>query len=79
MSANHLDYLWDTYTHRFLAEGVHYRDMMDMRGEITSMDQWCPVWSAWAAEAEKRADQAHRRAADSLTHEDRVIDTDRRH
>jgi len=58
MSANHLDYLWDTYTHRFLAEGIHYRDMMDIRGQIASMDQWCPVWSAWAAEAEARADRA---------------------
>ncbi|MDP6122102.1 MAG: hypothetical protein QF450_12010, partial [Rhodospirillales bacterium] len=58
MSADNLDYLWDTYTHRFLAEGVHYRDMMDIRGEITSMDQWCPVWSASAAQAEKRADRA---------------------
>ena len=58
MSADNLDYLWDTYTHRFLAEGVHYRDMMDIRGEIASMDQWCSVWSAWGNQAEERADRA---------------------
>lgn len=58
MSSDHVSYLWNTYTHRLLAEGVHYRDMMDIRGEIKDFSQWSAVWSKWASAAEERADRA---------------------
>lgn len=50
--------LWEIYMHRLLAEGVHYRDVLDIRARVKAMDQWCPVWSQWAHEAEKRAERA---------------------
>lgn len=58
MSTDNLAYLWDTYMHRFLAEGVHYRDILDLRAKITGMERWCAEWSAAAAEAEQRAERA---------------------
>lgn len=43
--------------HRFLADGVHYRDFTDMRGAMTDeAHSWPNVWSKWAAETEKRGE-----------------------
>lgn len=50
--------LWKTYTHRLLAEGVHYRDILDMRERISTFADWCVVWSDWAKAAEQRGDEA---------------------
>ena len=58
MSSELLDYLYTTYTHRFLAEGVHYRDLLDIRARTQDMSQWCPVWSEFARRAEERGDKA---------------------
>ena len=40
--------------HRFLADGVHYRDLMDISVAIPDWSQWCAVWSRYAAAAEER-------------------------
>ena len=40
--------------HRFLADGVHYRDLMDIRAATPDWSQWCAVWSQYAAAAEER-------------------------
>lgn len=58
MSRETIDFLYSTYTHRFLAEGVHYRDLLDIRGMIGDLAQWPSVWSDHAAGAEVRAEQA---------------------
>jgi len=58
MSRETIDFLYSTYTHRFLAEGVHYRDLLDIRGKIGDLAQWPSVWSDYAAAAEARAEQA---------------------
>jgi len=48
--------------HRFLADGVHYRDLMDIRAAIGDWSQWCAVWSAHAAAAEARGNAAFERS-----------------
>ena len=53
-----LDHLYATYIHRFLAEGVHYRDLLDIQARTGDMSRWCPVWSEFAQAAEERADRA---------------------
>jgi 2,6-dihydroxypseudooxynicotine hydrolase len=46
----------DQGLYRFLADGVHYRDLMDIRSKLPDWPSWCNVWSGFAAEAEARAD-----------------------
>ncbi len=58
MSRETIDFLYATYTHRFLAEGVHYRDLLDIKRRIDDPAQWAPTWSAAAAEAEARGERA---------------------
>ncbi|RQR24600.1 S9 family peptidase [Burkholderia sp. Bp9142] len=43
---------------RFLADGVHYRDLINIRNEIRDWDDWRKIWSAYAAEAESRGEAA---------------------
>lgn len=43
---------------RFLADGVHYRDLVNMRNAIQHWDDWPRVWSDHAAEAERRGEAA---------------------
>jgi len=31
--------------HRFLGDGVHYRDLLDIRAAMDDWSQWCTVWS----------------------------------
>ena len=40
--------------HRFLADGVHYRDLMDIRAATPDWSQWCAVWSQYAVASEER-------------------------
>jgi 2,6-dihydroxypseudooxynicotine hydrolase len=56
MSPEVIDYA--TYNHRFLAEGVTYRDLVDIRETVKHIDQWAPTWSRFAREAEERAERA---------------------
>ena len=58
MTQDVVDFLFSTYTHRFLAEGVHYRDLVDIKARIQDLAQWPQVWSGHARAAEERADQA---------------------
>ncbi len=44
--------------HRFLADGAHYRDLIDIRTAMPSWEQWPATWSKWAEETEKRGDIA---------------------
>jgi 2,6-dihydroxypseudooxynicotine hydrolase len=44
--------------HRFLADGVHYRDLMDIRAAAPDWDSWPQTWAKWGVEAEKRAEVA---------------------
>src|SRR5678816_2650597 len=64
MSREVIDYA--TYNHRFLAEGVTYRDLVDIRETVTDIEQWAPTWSKFAREAEERAERA-RQAGATLT------------
>ncbi len=48
----------DQGIHRFLADGVHYRDLMDIRAAAPDWKAWPETWSTWAAEAEKRGEAA---------------------
>ena len=56
MSPEVIDYA--TYNHRFLAEGVTYRDLVDIRETVKETDQWAPTWSRFAREAEERGERA---------------------
>ena len=56
MSPEVIDY--GVYTHRFLAEGVNYRDIQDIRARVTDVAQWAPTWSEFAQAAEERGDAA---------------------
>lgn len=58
MSTDSVDYLWTTYTPRFFAEGVHYRDLQDLRARIRDLSDWCEAWSGFARAAEERGDRA---------------------
>ena len=53
--------------HRFLGDGVHYRDLLDIRAAMDDWSQWCTVWSQFGDAAEQRGriaeDQGHIRTA----------------
>jgi 2,6-dihydroxypseudooxynicotine hydrolase len=66
-----VDDIVNTFLQRFLADGVHYRDLMDIRAATPDWDSWPETWSQWAHDCEKRADEslatgARRTAADDL-------------
>ena len=48
---------------RFLADGVHYRDLINIRDKVADWPDWPEVWSSFALEAEKRGDVALSRNA----------------
>jgi 2,6-dihydroxypseudooxynicotine hydrolase len=48
----------DQGVHRMLADGIHYRDMMDIRAATPDWQGWPKAWSQKAAEAEQRGDAA---------------------
>src|SRR5262245_22459075 len=58
MSLPSVEDVFQTYLHRFLAEGVPYRDLLDGRARISTMSDWCSVWTEFARAAEERASRA---------------------
>ena len=44
--------------HRFLADGVYYRDLIDIRNSMPNWEAWPDTWSKWAAAHEKRAEES---------------------
>lgn len=58
MSKAVVDELLTHGIHRFLADGVHYRDLRDVQAATDDWSRWCAVWSAFAAEAEARGEGA---------------------
>ncbi len=58
MSRALVESLYVTYTPRFLAEGVAYRDLLDTRARIQDLADWAPVWCEVARAAEERAERA---------------------
>ncbi len=44
--------------HRFLADGVHYRDLIDIGKAIDKWSDWPSVWSEYAGAGVKRAESA---------------------
>ena len=53
----------DQGVHRFLADGVHYRDLMDIRAEAADWTAWPQTWSRHGEAAERRAEIALSRGA----------------
>ena len=53
----------DQGVHRFLADGVHYRDLMDIRAEAADWAAWPETWSRHGDAAEQRAEVALSRDA----------------
>src|SRR3954447_6949702 len=58
MADETLSYLWDTAIHRFLAEGINFRDLLDLRERITTIGEWPARWSEMAVQYEQRGDEA---------------------
>lgn len=58
MSSYDPNTLWNMYPHRLMAEGVHYRDMLDLQTRVKTFDQWSPTWSEFADAARKRGENA---------------------
>lgn len=58
--------------HRFLADGVHYRDLQDIQAAISDWSDWCRVWSDFAAAAESRGETA-REAGRRATAADELV------
>lgn len=58
MSRSVVENVIDQGINRFLADGVHYRDLMDLRKATPDWKSWPEVWSRWGDEAEKRAEKA---------------------
>jgi len=58
MSKERVEQVINQGIHRFLADGVIYRDLMDIRAALPDWSQWCAVWSRFAAAAEERGAQA---------------------
>ena len=56
MSKERVEQVINQGIHRFLADGVIYRDLMDIRTAMPDWSQWCAVWSEFAAAAEERGD-----------------------
>jgi 2,6-dihydroxypseudooxynicotine hydrolase len=48
----------DQGIHRLLADGVHYRDMMDIRAATPDWQAWPNAWADKASEAEQRGEAA---------------------
>jgi 2,6-dihydroxypseudooxynicotine hydrolase len=48
----------DQGIHRFLADGVHYRDLLDIRSAASDWDALPATWSQFASEAEGRGEAA---------------------
>jgi 2,6-dihydroxypseudooxynicotine hydrolase len=46
--------------HRFLADGVHYRDLLDIGAAIGQWSDWCRVWSEFAGAAAARGETAQK-------------------
>lgn len=63
MTKQRVDDLFTAFTHRMLADGVHYRDLKDLQASIEDMAGWCRAWVAAAAVHEKVAEQARAREA----------------
>jgi 2,6-dihydroxypseudooxynicotine hydrolase len=57
MSKKVAEQVIDQGIHRFLADGVHYRDLMDVRRQVPDWPSWASVWSRVASEAEARAQE----------------------
>ena len=45
MSKERVEQVINLCIHRFLADGVIYRDLMDIRAAMPDWSQWCAVWS----------------------------------
>lgn len=58
MSKSAVETAIDQGIHRFLADGVHYRDLMDIRAAAPDWKSWPATWSKWAEEAGKRGEAA---------------------
>jgi len=58
MSRQRVEQVINQGMHRFLADGVHYRDLVDIRDEMRDWSEWCRVWARHAALAEARGDVA---------------------
>src|SRR5262249_1957089 len=50
--------LWTVSMHRFLAEGINYRDLLDLRERITTIGEWPARWSEMAVHYEQRGEAA---------------------
>lgn len=66
MSKELVDQVVENGIHRFLSEGVHYRDLRQIQAAARAWPDWCGVWCGFAAEAEARGDAA-RAAGHALT------------
>jgi 2,6-dihydroxypseudooxynicotine hydrolase len=53
-----VDEIVNSTLQRFLADGVHYRDLMDIRAATPTWETWPGVWSQWAAECERRGEES---------------------
>ncbi len=58
MSKQLVDEAIERGLHRFLADGVHYRDLRDIQAATSEWGQWCRVWSDFAAAAAQRGENA---------------------
>jgi 2,6-dihydroxypseudooxynicotine hydrolase len=63
MTRQRVEQVIDEGVHRFLADGVHYRDLLDIRAQTPDWSQWCAVWSRHAAAVQTRAEAALERSA----------------
>jgi 2,6-dihydroxypseudooxynicotine hydrolase len=62
MSKDIVDRIITEGMHRFLADGVHYRDLLDIKAATAEWSQWPRVWSELAAAAEERGEAARERS-----------------
>ena len=53
-----VDDIVTSFLQRFLADGVHYRDLMDISAASPDWDAWPNAWSKWAQDCEIRADES---------------------
>jgi 2,6-dihydroxypseudooxynicotine hydrolase len=58
MAADTTQSIFEKGIDRFLADGVHYRDLINIRNEIKDWADWPHVWSHYAAQAEQRGEEA---------------------
>ena len=58
MTKYNVSEMWDYYTARLLSDGVNHNELVYMRSETKSWEDWCDVWCGVGTRHELEAEEA---------------------